>query len=269
MTSWANNFNGIASGTAPTSGNSGGVSGTAFTIVAAPTSGTMTADSAAAFEGATGLRLVYPETAAGNGYVAWSISGGTVGVRISGSFWFRFSALPAALSSIATAAGASTVRLTASGQIGIYDTSNVQKAASTAVTAGTWVYVQWATTAGTTTANGRLELRVTTTTGTQLVNYDSGATQNTNTATIATIYHGRTISSTAAFTADYDLLNIDNTLTGGTFPGTAAPTPVGGNIKVYSGTGFVVKPVKVWTGTAWVAKPLKRWNGTAWVPTNF
>lgn len=47
------------------------------------------------------------------------------------------------------------------------------------------------------------------------------------------------------------------------------PPPAGGNVKVWTGTGFAVKPVKVWTGTAWVAKPVKQWNGTAWVKTTY
>lgn len=39
----------------------------------------------------------------------------------------------------------------------------------------------------------------------------------------------------------------------------------GGNMKVWSGSAWVEKPIKVWNGSAWVRKPLKVWNGSAWV----
>jgi hypothetical protein len=46
----------------------------------------------------------------------------------------------------------------------------------------------------------------------------------------------------------------------------AAPT---GQIKVWTGTVWIAKPVKVWTGAAWVTKPVKYWNGTQWVITPY
>ena len=48
-------------------------------------------------------------------------------------------------------------------------------------------------------------------------------------------------------------------------------TPAGntGQIKVWTGTAWVAKPVKVWTGTAWVTKPVKYYNGTTWVVTPY
>lgn len=42
-----------------------------------------------------------------------------------------------------------------------------------------------------------------------------------------------------------------------------------GQIKAYSGSAFLAKPMKVWSGSAWVRKPVKRWSGSAWVPTNY
>lgn len=36
------------------------------------------------------------------------------------------------------------------------------------------------------------------------------------------------------------------------------------HLKVWTGSGFVAKPVKVWTGSNWTEKPLKRWDGAAW-----
>jgi hypothetical protein len=41
-----------------------------------------------------------------------------------------------------------------------------------------------------------------------------------------------------------------------------------GDIKWWSGSAWMPKPVKVWNGSAWVTKPLKRWNGSAWVLSN-
>lgn len=36
-------------------------------------------------------------------------------------------------------------------------------------------------------------------------------------------------------------------------------------LKVWTGTGWVAKPVKVWDGQAWVTKRLKGWNATDWI----
>lgn len=47
----------------------------------------------------------------------------------------------------------------------------------------------------------------------------------------------------------------------------STPPPVGGKIKVWTGSAWVEKPVKVWTGSAWVEKPVKYWDGSAWVLT--
>ena len=39
----------------------------------------------------------------------------------------------------------------------------------------------------------------------------------------------------------------------------------GSQVKYWSGSAWVLKPIKVWDGAAWASKPLKRWNGTSWV----
>jgi hypothetical protein len=36
-------------------------------------------------------------------------------------------------------------------------------------------------------------------------------------------------------------------------------------IKYWTGSAWVLKPVKRWTGTAWADAQVKRWNGSAWV----
>jgi hypothetical protein len=43
------------------------------------------------------------------------------------------------------------------------------------------------------------------------------------------------------------------------------PLVVGGNVKHWTGSAWVDKPVKHWTGSAWAAKPVKHWTGSAWV----
>ena len=67
-------------------------------------------------------------------------------------------------------------------------------------------------------------------------------------------------------------------VSGGAAPGTQwwrinsynmAPTaPVGGKVKVWSGSAQVPKPVKWWNGSAWVEKPMKHWTGSQWKLTN-
>lgn len=262
MTLWTNNLNAITSGSTVTSGNSGGTSGTAFTVALAPSGGSLTAATVAAFEGTNGLQIVFPSTSAG-GYVGWNVNS-AVGTRVSGSFWYKFSAAPSAADSIASLGGNATIRLTTAGQFSIVDGGSVVRATSTAVTAGTWVFLQWAVSSSATAGAGRLEFRATKSDGTNLVSYDSGTTITASTI-FGTLYHGRPSGAAVAQTSSYDLLTVDNTLGTG-FPGAAAPTPAfTGGMKVWNGTAWVIKPVKWWNGTAWVTKPLKRWNGTAWV----
>lgn len=265
MTSWSNNLNGITSGTTVTTANSGGVSGTAFTTVTVPTGGSLTAQATAAQEGATGLQIVYSTTTTA-GYVGWNATA-AVGVRLAVSFWFQFASAPSAtVGFYQTTPTAAALQLNSSRQILVNSNSGVV-ATSTAVTAGTWVFVQLASTVGSTTTSGRIEAKITTAAGATVLNYDSAATINTGTAAISSIAFGHPGFAAVANTFSYDLLTADNALGTG-FPGTAAPT-AGGNIKVWDGAAWVAKPVKVWTGTAWVAKPVKRWTGTAWVLTTY
>jgi hypothetical protein len=42
-----------------------------------------------------------------------------------------------------------------------------------------------------------------------------------------------------------------------------------GQIKTWTGTAWVAKPVKVWNGTSWVTKPVKYWNGSSWITTTY
>ncbi len=42
-----------------------------------------------------------------------------------------------------------------------------------------------------------------------------------------------------------------------------------GNVKIWNGAAFVVKPLKVWDGLAFTIKPAKTWNGTNWVETSY
>lgn len=40
-----------------------------------------------------------------------------------------------------------------------------------------------------------------------------------------------------------------------------------GNVKVWMGSTWAVKPVKYWDGATWTQKTLRYWSGTAWVPS--
>lgn len=59
----------------------------------------------------------------------------------------------------------------------------------------------------------------------------------------------------------------------GSNPDTSADYIVGlantGQIKVYTGSDWAIKPIKVWNGSVWVTKPLKVWNGSTWVETSY
>jgi hypothetical protein len=219
VTAWSNNFNAIASGTTITTTNSG-TSGTAFGVVTVPSGGSLTADAAAAFEGASGMQFVYPATSA-TGAVNWLSTGGTAGVRVSTSFWYRFSVAPSNTTAILIP-GAVVLGLNSSGQFLVSNTSFTGiTATSTAAPAGTWLYIQFAETY-TSTTTGRAECIITTAAGAQLLSYDSGTTLATGNTT--TLTYGRSTNVVTPMTASYDLLNASNVLTSG-FPGSPAPAP--------------------------------------------
>lgn len=307
MTAWANNLNGVASGTTVTTGNSGGVSGTAFNTATVPSGGSLTAQSAAAFEGATGLQIVWPSTSS-FGYVGWNATA-SVGVRLASSFWFQFGSLPSLTSVLYGTSVSATLQVNASGQILVTSSTGSTLATSTAVAAGTWLYIQHAVTTNASTSGGRIECNIQKSDASSLLSYDSGATVNGGTAAISTISFGRPGFTSTANTFSYDLLAADNTLVSG-FPGTppapaltASPALTGtgtltastsgaptatpnfsatgtlttsaavvtstGKIKVWNGSAWVAKPLKVWNGSAWVTKPVKHWTGSAWVPTSY
>lgn len=222
MTAWSNNLNGIASGTTVTSSNSGGVSGTAFSagVVTAPSGGSLTAQAAAAFEGATGLQIVYPAATA-SGAVGWSGLGLSVGTRFSVSVWHQFSTLPSVNERI-FGFGSAFLTIAPSGQYQINNSATL--ATATAVTPGTWVFLQLAVTTAASTSTGRIETVATNADGTRLLSYDSGATTNAGTTAPTVVQFGRPVGVASANTHWYDLLAADNTLTSG-FPGSPAPAP--------------------------------------------
>jgi|JI9StandDraft_1071089.scaffolds.fasta_scaffold45643_3 hypothetical protein len=42
-----------------------------------------------------------------------------------------------------------------------------------------------------------------------------------------------------------------------------------GNVKVWDGSSWVVKPAKIWNGSSWQIKPVKHWTGSLWASTNY
>src|SRR3954468_21159865 len=139
MTTNTNTLNGIASGTAVTTGNSGSTSGTAFASVA----GTAVAQSTSAFEGATGLALTSASGALG--YVSWLTNSG-VSIRDTFSFYFKIDALPnsgAALNIFVH--GALQLFITSAGTIKVYNagvSGGAVLATSAAISTGTWYFIQ-------------------------------------------------------------------------------------------------------------------------------
>ena len=47
------------------------------------------------------------------------------------------------------------------------------------------------------------------------------------------------------------------------------PTDAVGQLKCWTGSAWVGKPVKYWNGSAWVRKTLKYWDGSAWITTPY
>lgn len=261
MTAWANNLNGIASGTNVSTANSGGVSGTAFNQVTTFNGGSVTALAAAAFEGATGLRVVLPAVGS-TAYAVWTTTS-AVGARVSSSFWFKYAAAPTAANIFYDNVNGPYLQVTTAGTIQVGVGASTVLATSTAVPADTWVFIQHAWTPQS-TATSKAECRITGATGTVHLDYTSTATLAAGVANTS-VEFGRRTNTTVASTFSYDLLAADNTLTSG-FPGAGAPAPAfTGGLKVWTGSAWAIKPVKLWNGTAWVTKPVKRWNGTAWV----
>lgn len=222
MTAFANNLNGIASGTTVTTANSGGVSGTAFNAVTIPTGGSITAQASAAYEGATGLQFVYP-TGSTAGYVFWSVTA-AVGVRVAVSTWFKMASVPTSVDKI-LAFGGTSVSISTSSQISIV-TPAAGTSASATVSTNSWVFLQLAVTSNASSTAGRIEARLYSSAGAQLFSYDSGATTNGGTTANPAVVFGRgTGGANTAGTHSFDLLAADNALAVGSFPGTApAPT---------------------------------------------
>jgi hypothetical protein len=52
-------------------------------------------------------------------------------------------------------------------------------------------------------------------------------------------------------------------------PASAQLQTAGGQIKVWTGSAWVPKPIKRWSGTEWVIVPLKFYNGSTFVLTGY
>lgn len=222
MTTWANNLNGISSGTTVTTANSGGVSGTAFNAISIPTGGSVTAQTTAAYEGAAGLQIVYPSGSATAGYVDWNISQ-SIGTRFAASTMFRMAAIPTVQDRMVVL-GSMSIEIDTSGRFLVKGGSTVL-ATSAATTANTWVFVQFAATSNASTTAGRVEAKLYAADGTSLLDYDSGASVNAGTSSPVGIFWGRGSSGVNnGATHSFDLLAADNTLASG-FPGTVPVNP--------------------------------------------
>lgn len=221
MTTATNNLNGIASGTAVTTANSGSTSGTAFNSV----SGSVFAQSTSAFEGASGLAVTLTP-AARNANVSWN-STSSNSVRLSTSYYFKFDNAPSSDSVVTLSAGALIVTLDSTSKLNLINAQGGAVSGSTsALTAGTWYFVQSAVTRASSSVavDGRLEMRVyRVSDGLMMGEVDSGNTLVTGTQSAFTINYGAQINwATPAFTntvvLSYDLLAYTDGLKTQNFP---------------------------------------------------
>lgn len=183
MPTLTNTFEGGSDGVAITVANSGGASGTAFGTVQPTTGNRWQFEADAAIAGTMGTRRILDAT---SGYLRGDdMSGGTRGgLRRP----FTVEVAPATamvVAQIRTAADAlmaelrlntdRTFRITAGA-------TSVSASASPALTVGQTYWLEMFATAGTTTANGRVEYGIWDSAGTLVHSYDTGATVNTGTA---------------------------------------------------------------------------------------
>lgn len=129
---------------------------------------------------------------------------------------------------------------------------------------GTGYYFTLQVTAGTTTSNGVVLLKVYSRDRSTVISQGSSSVFNTGTTAFAGGDIGVVNVNPAANTTVYfDYL----TFTDGELKDVFPPAARQGRIKYYDGANWVFRPVKYYNGTAWIQKPLKYYNGTTWITT--
>ncbi|KQN99686.1 hypothetical protein ASF21_12830 [Arthrobacter sp. Leaf234] len=207
----ANSFEGGAAGTNVTTGNSGGVAGTACSIVNTGSGNSFAYTGTNPIHGARSALATYGTTAGGQ--LIWNLAG-TVGTRLTSRHYARLATMPTVqehFGSFYNTANQSVgiPIITASGFFGVQNAvgANIATSSTTGqqATAGTVYRIEHAATAGTTTSNGRIEVAFFEgESTTPLWSYDSGPTVNAGTTAFATYRLGRNtnLAQTRAITLD-------------------------------------------------------------------
>lgn len=211
MTSISNSAEGGTHGTTVTTGNSGGASGTACSLVTVGTGNTITFSTAGASHGSMGYAASFGTST--NGFLVWPfVTSGRLVMR----FYFKLDTLPSALDHLSYFRGSGNM-----GGLGITSTNKLRlidasanlisgSTATNALSAGVWYRAEVAVTKGTTTSNGRLEYAYYLGDSTTAeFSYDSGTTVNTDIADTATARLGRQSSTTVANLRYYDSFAAD------------------------------------------------------------
>lgn len=223
MTRFHNSFEGGTSGSNLIVSTSGGTSGDAFTgalsnnaAVGGSGNANVTYQSAAALAGSLGLRITLT---ASTSYVYWQdASGGTRGVM---RFPLKISANPSATTTVGILRNSSGsmayLQVLTSGVLRAYNAGNTALSGSDyTLTVATQYWVELAATAGTTTSDGRIEVRVLASDGTtQLAAWDSGAATNTGTTNAYLARFGVATTTSGWSSMDLDEIQFDSDLASG------------------------------------------------------
>jgi hypothetical protein len=227
-----NNAEGGSNGTAVTTGNSGGVSGDAWTSVAAGTGNTVTFDSSTVAHGSLSYKAVIGTT---NTCILQKTVTGTG--RYVMEFGFRFSTVPTAggtrFFEIRNSTGAmgSLGILPTTGTVRAYNAagSNIAASESSALSVNTWYRVAFAVTPGADTATGTIEYSLYAGDSTTALWSWTSAAQNTGTTAANFIRIGTPAVLSTANTFWYDDVRASSLASGFFGPVATATT--------YSGSG--------------------------------
>lgn len=272
MTLFHNSFEGGTNGAQITVANSGGASGDAFSYIcynnASYPNGNanLVYSTAAAKAGSMGARLTLGTATT---YLAWSKPTGA-GSRIVARRPWRQASSPGSAATILALRNASATIATAiirtTGAIRICDNTGVSTTGSNyQLSNNTDYWIELAVTNGTTTSNGRVELKVYASDGTtELWSYDSGTTLNCGTTTPQDARFATHLSTNGWATDDLDEIQFNNNLPSGWIgPFVASNTPpvvdvTADDVNVYPGetvtfTGTATDSDGTIASTSWSA----------------
>lgn len=155
MTQLGNTFEGQTTGTALTTGNSGGGSGSAFDILSVAGTQTATYDSSRRAHGTNGLHITGAATS--TCIPRWTV--GFSGSSMAARLYVNYASIGGACDLAAFRSSASsgfpvTIGLSATGQLLVKNNAAATVKTFAALTADTWYRVEWQATKGTTTGDG-------------------------------------------------------------------------------------------------------------------